>query len=231
MFQSIVHEFGPITLVGGGSASVEDLTHALSMAPTCVAVDGGLVLALEAGVMPAAVIGDMDSAPDDAIAQIPSDRFHKIPEQNSTDFDKALRSVTTPLVVAVGFTGLRIDHQLASFHTLLVRQDQPCILLGENEIVMLAPRHITLPTQAGDVISLFPLLPVTGRSSGLEWPIDGLAFDPAKTSGTSNRATGEVALWMDAPGMLLIAPRSLLAAAVQALSLSASQASRWPVRA
>lgn len=214
MSKAIVHSSDPITLLGGGQASAADLAEALTIAPKLVAVDGGLVTAQRAGRCPDAVIGDMDSAPPEALARVPEARQHRISEQQSTDFDKALRHVQAPVVVGVGFCGGRVDHQLAAFHTLLARAERPCILLGQTEAIVLAPPHLSLPMVAGDVVSLYPMRDVTGRSSGLEWPIDGLAFDPARFIGTSNRALGTVELSFDAAGMLLIVPRGYLRALV-----------------
>lgn len=225
MSKIIIESSGPVTLAGGGQASAEDIAEALTIAPQLVAADGGLGLALAAGIDPVAVVGDMDSAPPDALARVPKSRQHVISEQQSTDFDKALRSVAAPVCVGVGFCGGRIDHQLAAFHTLLVRADRPCILLGETEVVVLAPPRLALPMEKGDVVSLFPLAPVTGQSTGLEWPIDGLAFDPARFVGTSNRALGPVEIMMDAPGMLVIVPRVYLKPLVAHF---VADAVRWP---
>ena len=228
MSKAIVQNSGPVTLVGGGQASAADVAEALTFAQIGVAVDGGLVTALAAGCRPAAVIGDMDSVPADALAQIPPARQHRISEQYSTDFDKALRHVAAPVVIGVGFCGGRVDHQLAALHTLLVHADRPCILLAEREVIVLGPPALSLDMAAGDVVSLFPLVPVTGRSTGLEWPIEGLAFDPARQIGTSNRALGRLTLEMDAPGMLLIVPRRCLGPLVAHFC---ADPVRWPARA
>ena len=60
--------------------------------------------------------------------------------------------------------------------------------------------------------------PVRGRSEGLRWPIDGLAFDPTGRIGTSNAATGGVVrLGFDAPRMLVILPVDLLGPVVDRL--------------
>lgn len=228
MSKAIVHSSGPVTLLGGGQATPQDLSEALSLAPKLVAVDGGLVNAQAAGVQPDAVIGDMDSVPPEALARVPEARQHRLIEQQSTDFDKALRHVDAPVVIGAGFCGGRVDHQLAAFHTLLYRVDRPCVLLANTEAIVLAPPAITLEMAAGDVVSLFPLVPVTGRSTGLEWPIDGLAFDPARFTGTSNRALGRVTLAMETPGMLLIVPRAYLTPLVAHFVQGGA---RWPVRA
>lgn len=230
MKANIVDTPHPTTLIGGGEAHVEDVETALTLAPACVAVDGGAALALEAGSIPTAVIGDFDSISDDVLAQLPAERLHKIAEQDTTDFDKALRSVKTPLSIGVGFTGARVDHQLATLHVLARYPDRPCVLLGRTELIFLCPRRINLELQPGAVVSLFPLGPVSGTSQGLRWPIDGLAFDPIGQIGTSNFAEGPVALSFDAPCMIAIVPRSALAEVTQAL-LHLPATDRWPARA
>jgi thiamine pyrophosphokinase len=229
IFDPIVYSPDPITLVGGGEATPQDLAEALTLAPLCVAADGGAGLALQWGVDLAAVIGDFDSLSSADLARIPAARCHRITEQESTDFDKALSRIAAPVVLGVGFLGGRMDHQLAAFHTLAVRCERPCILIGQEEVVCLAPPEVSLPTQAGDVVSLFPLAPVSGESDGLHWPIQGLAFDPMTRIGTSNRAEGPVHLRMDAPAMLLILPRRIMPALVS--TLAQPKSARWPVRA
>jgi thiamine pyrophosphokinase len=220
----IVDSLEPITLLGGGEVGADDLRLALQVAPVCVAADGGAVRAQEAGCTLAAVIGDMDSISEQALAQIPKQKIHLIEDQVTTDFDKALRSIAAPAVVAVGFTGGRIDHQLSAYHTLVARAEIPCVVLGENELVFHCPPDLTLPTREGEVVSLFPMAHVTGQSEGLIWQIDGLAFDPARFIGTSNRATGPMRLRMYQRGMLVIVPRRLIQPVVSQLAI----AGRWP---
>ncbi|MEH6830712.1 MAG: thiamine diphosphokinase [Sulfitobacter sp.] len=224
----ILSSSSPVAFLGGGHASARDIADALTICGKLVAVDGGLVAAQDAGRMPDAVIGDMDSAPPEALAHVPIARQHRVSEQQSTDFDKALRNVDAPVVVGVGFCGGRVDHQLAAFHALLVHADRPCILIGAQEVTLLAPPQISLDMVEGEVVSLFPMSPVQGRSTGLEWPIDGLAFDPSRFVGTSNRALGEVNVMMDAPGMLLILPKPYLRPLVAQFVQGGA---RWPARA
>ena len=229
MIDPIVHSTSPVTLVGAGEATPQDLQNSLTIAPTCVVADSGAALALSEGVEIAALIGDFDSVTPDVLANIPVDRQHRIAEQTSTDFEKALTRIAAPLVVGVGFLGGRIDHQLAVFHTLVAHPDRPCVLLGPHEVVCLAPPEIDLPLEDGELVSLFPMGAVTGRSAGLNWPIEGLSFSPSSRIGTSNRALGDVSLEMDRPDMLLILPRRLMPALVQ--WFSRQDCARWPFRA
>jgi thiamine pyrophosphokinase len=139
-----------------------------------------------------------------------------VAEQETTDFDKALRSIRAPLVLALGFTGARLDHGLAVMNAL-VRRPEPCIVIGPRDVVFHLAGPVTLALRAGDRVSLFPMARVTGRSWGLHWPIDGLTLAPDGLTGTSNRATGPVTLVPGGPGLLAILPRARLPAAIAAL--------------
>ena len=225
----IVHRLSPITLIGGGQSSAVDLDIALTLAPTCVAADGGAALAIAHDVPLTAVIGDFDSFDPVLAGKLPKDVKHLIKEQDSTDFEKALTRLLAPVILGIGFSGGRIDHQLAAFHTLLHCAHQPCVLLGESEVVFIAPPSFKLEMAQGETVSLFPLVPVQGRSEGLRWQIEGLAFEPGQTIGTSNIAEGAITLAFDAPGMLTILPRAYLSAVIR--QLSQPHDARWPVRA
>ena len=214
-----------VALLGGARASAGLLDAVLALCGPVAAADGGAAHALRRGIAPDIVIGDMDSlAPEDA-ARIPDDRIHRIAEQESTDFDKALRSIAAPLVIGAGFSGARADHLLGAYAVLVRRADRRCILAGEDEVCFLAPPGIALDLTPGGWFSLFPFGAVTGRSEGLLWPIEGLSFAPDGQTGTSNEVTGPVRLWVDAPRMLVILPRSELSAAVQGLTAAPDG---WP---
>ncbi|WP_299663680.1 thiamine diphosphokinase [uncultured Ruegeria sp.] len=225
----IVRANEPIGLFGGGEINSEDVNLVLNRVKCAVAADGGAAALIDSGRVPDAVIGDFDSITAEYRAQIPCDRLFPISEQNSTDFDKALRSICSPVVLAAGFLGARVDHQLAAFNTLVRLQDRPCILLGAREVIFHAPPRISLDLTAGNTVSLFPMRQVTGRSDGLEWPIGDLVLMPDGQVGTSNRALGSVTLEVDGPGLLTILPRTALDQVMQAFQ--SGQTGRWPARA
>lgn len=221
MNHPIVESREGITLVAGGPVAARDLTSALLRAPVLVAADGGADRALALGHMPAAVIGDFDSI-GAARDRLPADILHPVAEQETTDFDKALRSVAAPFVLALGVLGGRMDHALAAMTVLAARGAAgapPGIALSRDDVVFCAPPRLDLALAAGDRLSLWPMAPVGGQSRGLDWPIDGIAFSPAGRIGTSNRVTdGAVSLRLDGPGMLVILPRARLDAALAALT-------------
>jgi thiamine pyrophosphokinase len=218
MKSPIVQSAHGVTLAGGGPFSARDLKLALARAPLAVAADGGADRLLKLGVMPEAVIGDMDSLSTEARARIPPSRQHLVAEQMTTDFDKALRSIKAPLVLALGFAGARLDHGLAAMATLVARAERACILIGPKDLAFAAPARLELELAPGEPLSLFPLAQVTGVSEGLEWPIAGISFAPDGMIGTSNRVTARrVVLEFDQRGMLVILPRRRLDAAITAL--------------
>lgn len=224
--EPIVRSNGPIGLVGGGKIGDSDLNLVLNRVNSVVAADGGASILIDSGVVPEAVIGDFDSLDDATRRCIAEDRLFQIDEQDSTDFDKALRSIDAPLVVGAGFLGGRLDHQLAVLNTLVTRLNPVCILLGAHEVVFHAPPSIVLDLAPGEIVSLFPLRRVTGRSHGLEWSIDKLVFEPDGQVGTSNRAVSQVQLHLDGPGLLVMVPRDALDQVMQAFL--SGRTGRWP---
>ncbi len=217
MERLIVESQDGVTLVGGAPVSAALLARARGLAPRLVAADSGADRLLALGHLPEAVIGDLDSLSDAARLRL-ADRLHLVPEQETTDFDKALRSIAAPFVLGLGFLGGRLDHGLAVLNALARHPTRRCILLGAQDLVFLAPSDLALTLRPGDRLSLFPLGPVRGESSGLRWPIAGLEFAPDAMIGTSNQVSAaQVRLRFDAPRMLVILPRVRLAAALAAL--------------
>ena len=182
-----------------------------------MAADGGARVALDLGLVPEAVIGDFDSLPEIATERLMPETLFHVREQDSTDFEKCLSRIRSPLIFALGFTGGRIDHQLSVMNVLARFPSVRCLVLGSDDIVFHAPRALQLDLAVGSRLSLFPLAQVTGRSRGLEWPIDGISFTPGGRVGTSNRVAGPVALEFDGDGMLVLTPREALAAVLHAL--------------
>lgn len=216
-FGEIVHGATILTLLGGGAAQKDDLDAALAIAPILLAVDGGADRALDWGIRPAAVIGDLDSvdhrrAEAEGLPRVPT------PNQNFPDFDKALQLVGNVMTLCVGFLGGRLDHHLAAI-AALSRAPGPAILLGEEDVAAIIPQKIVFSLPRGARISLWPLVSSRGRSRGLRWPIDGLTLDPQGRVGTSNAAAGGVAdIRVEEGELLLILPKTYLAVLVDALT-------------
>jgi thiamine pyrophosphokinase len=219
MEHAIVQSQAGVTLAGGGRFGAALLARALSLAPRVVAADGGADRLLALGVEPEAVIGDFDSITAAARDRL-AGRLFPIPEQATTDFDKALRSIAAPFVLGLGFAGQRLDHGLAVLSSLVVHPDRRCLILSGHEVTFLAPPRLSLRLRPGTRLSLYPMAPVRGISRGLKWPIGGLDFAPDGMIGTSNEVSApEVELEFDAAKMLVILPLAAIRAALTGLGV------------
>ena len=215
----IVDSLQGVTLAGGGPFGKAALARALEFAPLIVGADGGADRLLALGAAPVAVIGDFDSITPDAQSRL-AGRLFPISEQETTDFDKALRSIKAPFVLGLGFAGARMDHGLAVLNALVRQPEKRCVILGPKDLTFLAPRDLALTLRVGTRLSLFPMGAVAGHSTGLRWPINGLRFAPDGAIGTSNEVSArQVQLRFDADKMLIILPLACLAAVLAGLGL------------
>jgi thiamine pyrophosphokinase len=172
-----------------------------------IAADGGADWALAMGLVPAIVIGDMDSISEEAMLRLRKTgaEFHAHSrDKDQTDLelamDMALRRDPEDILI-VNAMGGRWDMTLANvlllsaerFHSAGIRivDGSQCIrIIGSNQQVVIAGR-------IGDTLSLIPLdRRVRGvRVTGAAWPLDGEALDRGSTRGVSNRFTStEVAV-------------------------------------
>ncbi len=220
MSQIIVHSSTILTLLGGGPTHFSHIKQALKSAPILVAADGGADTALAAGVTPDAVIGDMDSISAAAQDKIADNSLHYIAEQDSTDFAKCLRSIKAPAILALGFAGGQLDHQLAACTTLVNFPDQKVLLLTEEDVCFLCPDCFEIDLPVGTRFSLYPMGTVTGQSRGLKYALDGLTLSPATRVGTSNEVDGPVSISFDRREVLVIVPRAHLGDVLHALGVT-----------
>lgn len=211
----------PIMLLGGGDVDAAAFALASAEVAAVVAADGAADIYQRcAGGVPnapplRAVIGDMDSIANfEQWRDHPEIRLLELPEQDSTDLEKCLYSARAPLYLGVGFLGRRFDHTLAACHALLRYADRRLVLFGETDLVLLCPRRWRIRLGAGERFSLYPLAPCAGvRSSGLRWPIDGLAFAAGESIGVSNRSVAEaVEIEIDRRGLAAVLDRRALPA-------------------
>ncbi len=181
----------PVVIVGGGDLDAALLNRFAKDGAMIVGADGGADAALAAGVTPDLVIGDLDSLSDVSAWQQRT-RVIRIAEQETTDFEKCLYSVSAPVTLALGMTGKRFDHTLAALHAVTRYGGERRIILVDGVDVALSLSggfDIDLP--ADTRVSVYPLERVDfAGSEGLAYPLTGLTLMPGLRTGTSNRALG-----------------------------------------
>lgn len=181
----------PLAIVGGGTVEPALLLELAARNVALVAADGGADAIGAAGLVPEAILGDLDSLSDREGWETRTRVIH-IPEQITTDFQKALYSTSAPVTLALGMTGKRLDHTLAALsalHELATRRH--VILVDEVDVALAVSGPFSFNARKGERISVHPLVPIVfERTEGLFYPMNGLLLDPAGRLGTSNEGIG-----------------------------------------
>lgn len=212
----IVSSSSLICLVGGASLGKTEISAIFPLSNIIVAVDGGADHLLQAGVMPAAVIGDLDSLSAQARDTFAHVLCH-ISEQSTTDFEKALLRVAAPVILGLGFTGGRMDHILSVLNVMARHADRAIVLIDDDDVCFLAPlgaSQMDLPQ--GARIAIMPLDAANVSVTGLQWNFTEMLMTPAGFTSPSNAAVGGiVTLQTDGP-VLVTLPRAHLQTALKA---------------
>ena len=202
-----------MAIVGGGAVDPALLCELAARGVALVGADGGADAIGDAGLMPAAIIGDLDSLADRTAWEERTSVIH-IPEQITTDFQKALYSTSAPVTLALGMTGKRLDHTLAALSAVLqYAPTRRLLLVDEVDVALAVVGSISFAAGIRERVSIHPLLPIRfSHSRGLFYPMDGLLLEPGGLIGTSNGGTGgpvEVVPDDDTPWLLILGKERL----------------------
>lgn len=166
-----------------------------------IAVDAGADACLAAGVVPALVVGDMDSVHADTLTQLAQRgaRLERHPvDKRDTDAALALAHVQDcEDVLFVGAGGGRADHALANLHLLagVSRWAQARAVDDDVETWVVTPeRPLTLRLPPGTVLSAIPFdgLVEGITYEGLAYPLAEAAMRAGDPYGVSNVASAPV---------------------------------------
>ncbi len=181
------------------NGEIHDLENAANIMKDChfiVCADGGTEYVLKCGLMPNAVVGDLDSVGQDVLKEIGNlkCKIIKYPrEKDYTDTQLAIDyaiSQGADEIMMLGSIGSRIDHSLANILLMikLVKAGiTPCII-NENNIIYITDNNIKLRGKPGDTVSL---IPVGGDvtdvyTSGLKYGLNGNTLSMGEPIGVSN---------------------------------------------
>jgi thiamine pyrophosphokinase len=194
---------GLLVIVGGGAVDHDLLRDLYLSGGHLVGADGGADEIVASGLLPEAIIGDFDSLKN-ADGWLGRTRLLRIPEQETTDFEKALYSTEAPVTVALGMTGKRFDHTLAALDAVArYGRDRIVVLVDEADVAAALTGSFTFEVGRGERVSVHPLAPIRfRRSRGLKYPLDGVKLAPGEKTGTSNEATDGSFTVQPEPGAL-----------------------------
>lgn len=178
--------------------------------------DGGLLQALDANLVPNAVIGDMDSLEEagfdrkrlpDGVLWIQAPR-----EKDVTDtalcMEYAQKNGCDEIVI-VGGLGGRLDHTLANLQNMVGFSHKGIhvsLLDQSNQVYILTDHTLTLSPQPGYAVSILSWTPVSSgvTLTGFAYPLTNATLTQDDPLGVSNEITGTQATVQVRHGTLLI---------------------------
>ena len=203
---------GSALIVAGGNPIKEVVLGHLPAYSWVVAADSGLDQAVQLGIHPDLVVGDMDSVTptglDYAVDQgIELERYPRA--KDATDLELAIdaaaqRNFATATII--GGTGGRMAHTLANAMLLTRRRDIHLDWITSKAQIAALPagssRHY--PAKYGTLLSVLAVGESAGcKSSGLRWPLDGNPLAVGSTRGISNEIVDSAATVSVESGLVL----------------------------
>ena len=182
-----------------------------------ICADGGTKYALALGLTPNLIVGDLDSAGQEALQKF-RDQGVKVEshprDKNETDLELAINHAIelNPMeIVIVAALGGRLDQTLANI--TLLADPRLCgfdVRLDDGvEEIFLCRDQVLVQGKRGDIVSLLPWQgPVSEvQTTNLKWVLRKETLYPDKTRGISNEMSDDVASISIASGLLLIVHR------------------------
>jgi thiamine pyrophosphokinase len=202
-------------VVAGSSLSAELDREELARADLLTAVDGGAEALRKLGLVPALLVGDMDSVTPRTRAVLESQGVETVllaTAKDETDTEAALRLLVDRCVdditVYGALGGPRLDHLVGNL-LLLAAPWLAAVtlrLVDEQHEVFLVQGDATFRGERGDVVSLLPLSAEVSdvRTEGLLYPLEGETLTRGSTRTVSNSMRGPEARVTHGKGTLLL---------------------------
>ena len=162
-----------------------------------ICADGGANSALQMGLFPDVIIGDLDSISAKALKEYKSvSKIIRLKRQNDTDVEKCLKyaiSKNFNEALLVGVTGNRLDHTFCNLGIVLKFFPQINLsLIAENSYLKPYKGKATIETVPGEIISLYGFNSKTKiTSKGLKYQLKDVALPFGERESTSNIAKSD----------------------------------------
>jgi thiamine pyrophosphokinase len=202
------------------NGELPDIRKALSLIQNgdyIVCADGGTRHALELGVQPNLIIGDLDSADPAAVQKFKNEgtRIESFArDKNETDLELAINhaiELNPKQIMIVAALGGRLDQTLANITLLTdLRLSTFDVRLDDGvEEILLCRDRVQVHGRTGDIVSLIPWLGAASeiQTENLKWVLHKETLYPDKTRGISNEMVSDTASISIGAGLLLIVHR------------------------
>jgi thiamine pyrophosphokinase len=201
--------------LNGSPDSPDLLRRVAGRADLVVAADGGARYALEAGVVPDLVVGDMDSLGEDLAREVESRgaslERHPV-RKNKMDGHLAVLAARERGATAADLLcalGGRLGALFAVTHILLAAERiglHSTVIADRGRMFVVEAGSRKVEGASQDSISIFPLSgPAAGVTlEGMEYPLENATLEPGDTLGFHNELVGNEARISVGNGALLV---------------------------
>lgn len=175
-----------------------------------IAADGSAWQLLERGIMPNLIVGDLDSLhriPQAATTFHTSSILHT-PDQDSTDFEKALRAGIergAQEFLIIGMNGGELEHTLNNWSIFLRYSTRTTLKIYDAQrIGQVVRTSLGFPSRPGELISLIPQLTARLTTRGLVWELSGELLEFGQREGARNQSCSEYVEILVEQGCVLV---------------------------
>ena len=169
-----------------------------SLSLSIVACDGSSDFLYKYKITPDYIIGDLDSIQRSTLAYFKRKKvsIKKIPNQNLTDFEKAIRFAISKKfknIFVTGFSGKRLDHTISSISVLKKYCKKAHIKIYDDIFESFyVNKSVGFDYKKGATVSLFALPKATGiKTEGLKWKLNRETLELGVREGVSNAANAD----------------------------------------
>ncbi len=179
-----------LIVANGDSLKTSEIELWTQEKPFIIATDGALRQFKNSAIKPNLLVGDFDSI-DPLEMKSFEGTVQKLPDQESTDFQKAIsiaHSLSPEKLVVLGAEGSRLDHTISALHFASRFASRTNVRFALNaSIVHIISGDWSGRANVGGHFSVIPMPEISFLSStGLEWPLAGLTLAVGARDGVSN---------------------------------------------
>jgi thiamine pyrophosphokinase len=180
-----------LIIANGAPPPKKRLALLVKQAGTVICADGGANTALKMGIMPDAIVGDLDSVHAEALVKFRRVAVYEDRNDETTDLEKAIAWTIQSKydhIIVVGASGKRIDHTVGNLGVLpKFYPDAIITFVDDSGELCYVGREYSFAAEKGDVVSLIPLNRCEGVfTTGLKYPLEGEILELGVREGTSN---------------------------------------------
>jgi thiamine pyrophosphokinase len=177
-----------------------------------IAADGAANQLAKKNINPDYIIGDLDSL-DNKYNWVNS-KIIKIPDQNTTDFEKCIDYINTNMLfptLVLGINGGEIDHIIDNLNKFIKYSSTiPMIFFDTpNKWGIAMTSTLSINTEVSNIVSIFPFLQNTHlKSQGLHWELNSDKHSILQNTSTRNKTTTEHTIIQSSQDKVLVITES-----------------------